>query len=363
MIETLAGKARFTLARNKSEGLRMLESVSVPIVTVGYRNAEDVARCLGSLAQLDPTPSFAVLICENGGPAAFERLLLALAAPEGPCPGDAVDISIPSAGFLRMRRLRLKTGIADVIVAEAKENVGYAGGINAWLEILATTPDWEGVWIVNPDATPLPNALAELVKCAKLRGKGMVGSRVLIGGDTGIVDSRGLKWRKWLASTKGVDLRASAAIEPDLNELESRMDSATGASVFVTRDCIERVGLMDERFFLYYEDLDWGLRAKEACGVSYAHHSIVPHEGGTTIGSGRDRSSRSKLSVYLDFRNRLIFVRKHYPAWYAWTILVCAARAAEFLAVGKGEVFRAALSGLWAGIRGETGRPDRLFTT
>jgi hypothetical protein len=61
----------------------------------------------------------------------------------------------------------------------------------------------------------------------------------------------------------------------------------------------------------------------------------VPHVGGTTIGSSRARGSRSRLAVYLDFRNRLIFVGKHYPYWYPWTLLMCAARASEFLVAGS----------------------------
>ena len=36
------------------------------------------------------------------------------------------------------------------------------------------------------------------------------------------------------------------------------MDSPTGPSMYVTRDCIERIGLMDESFFLYWEEVDWG---------------------------------------------------------------------------------------------------------
>lgn len=340
-----------------------LSDVGVLVVTVGYRNAEDVATCLGALSRLQPAPSFAVLVCENGGPSAFDRLLEALTSGNGPCCGDAAQTQLEASRFLRARQLRLK-GVreAAVIVAEAKENLGYAGGINAWLKILATIPDWQGVWIVNPDAAPHPDALSELIACAKARNKGMVGSRVMFGENTEVVDSRGLKWRKWLASTRGVDLGAPASVTPDPADVESRIDSPSGASFYVTRACIEKIGLMDERFFLYFEDLDWGLRAKSACGVSYAFGSVVPHEGGSTIGSGRDRVSRSRLSVYLDFRNRLLFARRHFPAWYPWTIAVSAARACEFLLVGKIVIFRAALSGVIAGVKGETGRPDHLFT-
>ena len=40
------------------------------------------------------------------------------------------------------------------------------------------------------------------------------------------------------------------------------MDSPTGPSMYVTRTCIEQIGLMDESFFLYWEEVDWAIRAK-----------------------------------------------------------------------------------------------------
>ena len=340
----------------------MLEGANIPIITVGYRNPRDVATLLGAIAHMRPKPSFAVLVCENGGPAAFDALLLALAGDKGPCSSEAEEIALESPLLVRARRLSLKGAGAPVIGAEATENLGYAGGINVWLKIIAAEPGWEGVWIVNPDTAPEPDALVELVDWARARGKGMVGSRVMFGANAEIVASRGLKWRKWLASTRGVDLGAPASIAPDPADIEARIDAPSGASFYATRACIERIGLLDESFFLYFEDLDWGLRAKGACGVGYAYRSIVPHEGGTTIGSGRSRASSSRLAVYLGFRNRLLFVRKHYPAWYFWTVLMCAARAFEFLLVGSVQNFYSALAGLFAGLRGETGRPDHMFS-
>ena len=51
----------------------------------------------------------------------------------------------------------------------------------------------------------------------------------------------------------------------------------------MSREHVEKIGLMDGRFFLLYEDADWSIRAKKH-GLGYARNSIVPHSGGTTIG-------------------------------------------------------------------------------
>jgi GT2 family glycosyltransferase len=126
----------------------------------------------------------------------------------------------------------------------------------------------------------------------------------------------------------------------------------------VTKACIDKIGLMDESYFLYWEDVDWGVRAKAACGIGYAHNSVVPHIGGSSTGAVRKRAQRSPLAVYLRNRNQLHFVRRHHPGWFAWTVFVSFLRTAEFLAVGSMRNFAAAVQGLVAGLRGEKGRPQ-----
>ncbi|HEX9167895.1 MAG TPA: hypothetical protein VF886_03075 [Roseiarcus sp.] len=144
---------------------------------------------------------------------------------------------------------------------------------------------------------------------------------------------------------------------PDPEDVERRMDSPTGPSIYVTRDCIERIGLMDESFFLYWEEVDWAMRAKATSGLGYAYRSVVPHVMGTTTGSSGGRAKRSAFSVYLMHRNQVHFVRRHYPRWFLWTMCVAFVRSGEYLAVGSTRNFSAAISGLVAGLQGERGRP------
>ena len=97
-------------------------------------------------------------------------------------------------------------------------------------------------------------------------------------------------------------------------------------------------------YFLYWEDFDWGIRAKAACGIGYAHNSVVPHIGGSSTGAVRKRAQRSPLAVYLRNRNQLHFVRRHHPGWFAWTVFVSFLRTGEFLAVGSTRNFVAAFA-------------------
>ena len=217
---------------------------------------------------------------------------------------------------------------------------------------------WDGAWILNPDTWPKPDALAELIAFAVKRRKGMVQSRIMFPDRSDIASSRGLKWHKLRAAVKGVDIFAPVSPAPDPDDIERRIDSPTGVSFYVTRACIDRIGLMDDSYWLYWEDFDWGVRAKAACGVGYAHNSIVPHIGGASTGAARNRAKRSATAVYLGNRNKLHFVRQHHPGWFVWTVFVSFLRTGEYLLAGSTRNFAAALKGLVAGLRGEKGRPD-----
>jgi GT2 family glycosyltransferase len=135
------------------------------------------------------------------------------------------------------------------------------------------------------------------------------------------------------------------------------LDSPSGASLYATREAIERIGVMDERYFLYFEDLEWGCRAKREGRVGYAHRSIVVHKGGTTIGSAARRKDRSALSVYLSSRNAILFVKDYYPAWLPWTVVMQCVHIGAFALAGSFRNVTASFRGLAAGLASEIGKP------
>ena len=138
------------------------------------------------------------------------------------------------------------------MLGQARENFGYAGGVNACIRLAMPAPAWNGVWALNPDTAPEPGALKALVSWCHERDLLMAGSRIMFEDDRTVVGSRGLRWRLFLASTKGVGLYEPASDVPNPDELEESLHSPSGASVYVTRKCIDKVGLMDERYFLYF---------------------------------------------------------------------------------------------------------------
>lgn len=99
-------------------------------------------------------------------------------------------------------------------------------------------------------------------------------------------------------------------LDPDQ---QTEVDSVVGAYMQVRREAIEQVGLLDETFFMYGEDLDWALRVKNAgWKVMYHPQVIVKH-------IKRAASRRSPKAQFEFYRAMLIFYRKHYrrttPLW------------------------------------------------
>jgi N-acetylglucosaminyl-diphospho-decaprenol L-rhamnosyltransferase len=336
----------------------------VAVLIVSFRNPQDVLACLTALSRLTVEPGFDVFICENGGIESFNQLFEALKSPQGPCEiisgsNDPSAFLIPPSRdrLIEIKSLNLKGRPSRVWIGRATQNLGYAGGINAWINRLLAVKSWEGLWILNPDCEPEPQALEALVERAIKGNKGMVGSTILPSGNPNYVHCRGgHRWRKFRTSNAIIGFGEPANAPVDLLRIESALDCISGASMYVTRACLEKIGTMDEQFFLYYEDADWSMRAK-CHGLGYAQNSIVRHVGGTTIGSARLRRRRSQLSVYLESRNRLHFIRIYWRRFLPLGYLTGLVYAFTYLFAGSPKNFSAALSGMVAGMRGETGQP------
>ncbi|WP_368508291.1 glycosyltransferase family 2 protein [Bradyrhizobium lupini] len=331
----------------------------IAILIVGFRNSEDILTCLAALSRMECEAAFDVFICENGGREAYRELVERLNCPScllAEC--DPADGRVDrAASFMEVRRLQFKNRASNVWVGCAEENLGYAGGINAWLKPLTLIAGWKGIWILNPDAEPRPNALAALIERAEKGRKAMVGSTILESGSEDLIRFRGgLHWQTLAARGTAVGLHDRIGDPFDLFAIEEGLDAPSGASTYATRQCVEQIGFMEDSYFLFFEDLEWGARAKKL-GLGYASDSIVAHRGGTTTGSSGTLRGLSKLSVYLEHRNAIHFVRKHRPWTLPIRIVLSLLYALRFLMHGAPRNSVATLEGLFAGLCGETGRP------
>lgn len=190
-------------------------------------------------------------------------------------------------------------------------NVGYAAGLNIAMRNFRPRL---GTLVLNPDAVLEPGAVKALVDAAR-DGSG-VGIAV-----PRIVDETGRL--KFSLRREPTILRAlgeailgghRAARFPLLGDMirdpgfyvdGARADWATGAAMFLTRSAVDRVGLWDERYFLYSEETDYALRARDAgFSLVYVESAVAAHPGGSM--------SKSPLLWSLVAVNRTKLYRKRH---------------------------------------------------
>jgi GT2 family glycosyltransferase len=140
-----------------------------------------------------------------------------------------------------------------------------------------------------------------------------------------------------------------------------------GCSILFRRRALETIGLFDERFFAYHEDVDWCTRAWEAgWRVSYLPSSVVYHRGAIHYGT----SPVADYRYYFYGRNAVLYARKHArPAQMAWLLgtsaIYLAASILRRTLRGEGPRLVLRTAGLIAlgmrdGWRGEGPRLDRI---
>jgi GT2 family glycosyltransferase len=189
------------------------------------------------------------------------------------------------------------------------ENLGFARAANQGLGCV-TSPV---ILLLNSDAIVEEDAVAKLVEVLETRSEiGAVGPWVVSGDGTPqhhcaskehSLQER-LLWHFRLESPKP---HLAEAIGPHGTRRTERL---SGAALAVRRDVIDRVGLLDERFFLYFEDADWVLRIRRAGFLAgCVTESRVTHAmGASARATPLTQSMRSVHSV----RSELAYFEKHY---------------------------------------------------
>ena len=230
-------------------------------------------------------------------------------------------------------RARGAQGRVRILVNE--RNVGFGRAINQAIRD-SQTPY---VAVLNDDAIPHPGWLEALVKATEGRPKaGMFASQVRMA-DTGNLDSAGM-----LIARDGSSKQRGHGEPPANFAADSDTLFPTGSAALYRRTMLDEIGLFDERFFLYCEDTDLGLRARWAgWEAQYVSGAVVDHAYSKSAGRA------SALKAYYVERNRLYTVIKNFPfsmlalvkfyavARYCWHLLfmvTSTGKASEFREAG-----------------------------
>ncbi|HMM28408.1 MAG TPA: glycosyltransferase family 2 protein [Aggregatilineaceae bacterium] len=221
----------------------------------------------------------------------------------------------------------VRAGFPRVELIENADNRGYPAANNQGLRRLGFErggPDDAPRYALalNPDTVLPPDALREMVGYMDADPRvGVAGPKlVLLDGSLDLACRRSfptpeisfyrmIGLSRLFPRSRRFGRYNLTYLDPDV---ETEVDSVVGAFMMVRREAIQRVGLFDETFFMYGEDLDWAYRIKQAgWTVKYNPRVTVTH-----VKRAASRQSRRAQQEF--YRAMLIFYRKHYRPTTPW---------------------------------------------
>lgn len=202
----------------------------------------------------------------------------------------------------------------EVIFHKELKNGGYAAGNNIGIKYLLKR-GCEAVWILNNDTIVDTPALEAMEKRLFSKNRpGLCGSLICYLDDPDKIQCRAggkTNWRTMLSRLNGAGLCRKEAEQTSADEVEKNLNFIYGASVMASRAFLEKIGLMDEKFFLYREEQDWAYRAQGKFDFAYASGAVVWHKGGMT--TGFEKSKFKLVSAILLLKSHLRLIIKHNP--------------------------------------------------
>ena len=198
---------------------------------------------------------------------------------------------------------RLHHHFPSVTYRRLEENLGFAGGNNAGIDI-ALAHNAEYVLLLNNDTVVDANFIQPLVEVAA--------SEASLGAQCGKIYQFSRRQTLWYA---GGILHVDKAYanhrgmwENDVGQYDKieETDFASGCMFFVPSRVIRETGMLDDRLFIYQEDTDWCVRMKErGYRIIYNPNSRIWHKVSVT------NKIDSPFYLYFTIRNKIIFLRKH----------------------------------------------------
>lgn len=180
-------------------------------------------------------------------------------------------------------------------------NYGFAKAVNQGITIARNKYQAANFLLINPDATLEENCIENLLQSAKNNpAVGLVSATILNPKDESVWFSQGLiDWQSQ---------KTHHISEENNHSMTNRRRYLTGCCLMITANAVDRIGLFDERFFLYYEDADYSLRAQSAeLSIVVADSAVCWHE--------ESQSSEAEAKTYFLCKSGLHFFHKHNP-WY-----------------------------------------------
>lgn len=295
-----------------AEGERLTHPTPlVSIVTINYNQAEVTRQFLESTRGLN-YPAVDIIVVDNASE---------------PTLASCIDAS----------------RYANLTIVRSEQNLGFTGGNN--LGIANAKGDY--FFIVNNDTELNPDLLTELLKPFAADSRiGVTCPKIRFFSNPALVQYAGYNPMNMLTGT-AVPVGYKLPDDPSYDR-PGPTAFAHGCAMLVSRSVVEKVGRFAERFFLYYEELDWSQRIRDAgFTIYYQPSAYILHKESMSVGEF------SPLKTYYLTRNRILFMRRHcspaqkFVFYLFFATCVLPKHLTAYLLTGKRQHASAFVRGVW----------------
>lgn len=253
------------------------DSPNIAVIVLNWNRKADTLRCLASLAEAD-YPQLTVIVVDN-------------ASSDG-------SVSAIAAAF------------PDVILVENQSNLGFAAGNNVGIE-LALRAGFDAILLLNNDTVVAANSISVMANHLHCHPNvGVVAPAICYLQAPQRIWSAGgsIDWKQGTVSTDRLDEHVDALpVDPYATE------HVSGCCMLVRSDAVQLAGMLDPRFFMYFEETEWCVRIARAgydihvTPAARIFHDIAP-----------DQHLGSPAVAYYMTRNQLLFLRATRAPVSAW---------------------------------------------
>jgi GT2 family glycosyltransferase len=295
----------------------------VYIIILNWNGWQDTIECLESIYKLSYC-NYKVIVCDNNSDDHSLEFIKQWAE------GSLIEVNFNKSLFqesnylpvikpISFKELNAKNRAAKEVYTTHEErliliqtggNLGYAGGNNIGMRYALSDNDCEYIWILNNDTVVESNSLCSMIEYTKeFPDISAVGAKVSYYNNPNLIQCRGGGTiYPWFGLTS---LYSSNELDNLQIEKAIELEHIYGVSILVKRSVLEKVRLIDERYFMYLEETDWSLKMRRlGFKLSYCPRAMIYHKDGGSAGK------KSAFQDYYYTRNSLIFFKRNYPSFF-----------------------------------------------
>ncbi|MDM8559956.1 glycosyltransferase family 2 protein [Candidatus Parabeggiatoa sp. HSG14] len=289
---------------------------SIGIIVLNWQGWRDTLACLNSLKTLSYGGFISIIVCDNNSNDDSFFQILNWAKQQ--YPPSEIDV-FPSSfeAYFDNPKFKIQNPKSFVLI-QTGANLGFAGGNNVGIRYALACQNYQYLWLLNNDTVVEVHALSALFHYAEAHPHiALMGSTVVDYEQQDSVQcAGGCRYFPLLTIFKPV--LGGQSLEKVLQyKGDICIDYIYGAAMFLKVATVQKVGLLNEEYFLFYEELDYTARIKQqGYEIGWCQKSLVYHKGSASVGHVRD-NHRDKLrrANYYENLSTLKYTANFHQAW------------------------------------------------